>query len=441
MASSSPRFLGRQRSLHEILGGGLVADVILWRRRDVSMGLLLGTLAAWVLFELSGYPLLRLVSNVLLLLFSILFVWSKAAGILNRPPPPVPELHISKEFIDEAAILLSSSVNMLLSACYRISLGKDTVLFYRVAACLWLLSLLGGFIDSLTLGYTSLVIFLTVPALYDKYEDYVDGYLIMACVDVQIGYESYEKCFNEVEMWIIEKKKNLPDEETLSLLPHFVPIARLCCWCDLESQSTEGARHLRDHRESEEMSFIGTQQKCKACEKTVYPMDQLMADGIAYHKSCFKCSHCKGTLKLSNFSSMEGVLYCKPHFEQLFKETGNFNKNFQSAVKSAEKLTPELTRSPSKAAGMFSGTQEKCATCGKTAYPLEKVSVEGQAYHKSCFKCSHGGCPISPSNYAALEGILYCKHHFSQLFKEKGSYNHLIKCASMKRTTAAVPDA
>lgn len=33
------------------------------------------------------------------------------------------------------------------------------------------------------------------------------------------------------------------------------------------------------------------------------------------------------------------------------------------------------TKSPSKAAGMFSGTQEKCATCGKTAYPLEKVGV------------------------------------------------------------------
>ena len=31
------------------------------------------------------------------------------------------------------------------------------------------------------------------------------------------------------------------------------------------------------------------------------------------------------------------------------------------------------TRSPSKAARMFSGTQDKCATCGKTAYPLEKV--------------------------------------------------------------------
>lgn len=66
-----------------------------------------------------------------------------------------------------------------------------------------------------------------------------------------------------------------------------------------------------------------------------------------------------------------------------------------------------------------------------------QVTVENQSYHKSCFKCSHGGCPITPSNYAALEGILYCKHHFSQLFKEKGSYNHLIKCASIKRTAAA----
>lgn len=70
-----------------------------------------------------------------------------------------------------------------------------------------------------------------------------------------------------------------------------------------------------------------------------------------------------------------------------------------------------------------------------------QVAVESQAYHKTCFKCSHGGCSLSPSNYAALEGILYCKHHFSQLFKEKGSYNHLIKSASIKRAAASVPEA
>ncbi|CAM8889151.1 unnamed protein product [Rhodiola kirilowii] len=187
------------------------------------------------------------------------------------------------------------------------------------------------------------------------------------------------------------------------------------------------------------MSFIGTQDKCKACAKTVYVVDLLSADGIPYHKACFKCSHCTSTLKLSNYSSMEGVVYCKPHFEQLFKESGNFKKNFQSPVKSVDQPTPE-PRSPSKASLMFSGTVDKCATCGKTAYPLEKVTVESQSYHKTCFKCSHGGCALSPSNYAALDGILYCKPHFSQLFKEKGSYNHLLKSASMKRAAVSIPE-
>lgn len=190
------------------------------------------------------------------------------------------------------------------------------------------------------------------------------------------------------------------------------------------------------------MAFSGTQNKCKVCEKTVYFIDQLSADGVFYHKACFRCNHCKGTLKLSSYSSMEGVLYCKPHFEQLFRESGNYTKNFQSpkSSKALDKLQPEMTRSPSRISTMFSGTQDKCATCGKTAYPLEKVTVEGSSYHKSCFKCSHGGCSITPSNYAALEGILYCKHHFAQLFKEKGSYNHLIKTASIKRGAGPVAE-
>jgi hypothetical protein len=46
-------------------------------------------------------------------------------------------------------------------------------------------------------------------------------------------------------------------------------------------------------------SFAGTQQKCKACDKTVYLVEQLTADGVIYHKSCFRCNHCKGTLKVS----------------------------------------------------------------------------------------------------------------------------------------------
>lgn len=65
--------------------------------------------------------------------------------------------------------------------------------------------------------------------------------------------------------------------------------------------------------------------------------------------------------------------------------------------------------------------------------------MEGEFYHKGCFRCSHGGCALTPSSFAALNGILYCKHHFSQLFKEKGSYNHLIKTALSKRNSEQAP--
>ncbi|KAJ6347477.1 hypothetical protein OIU76_004037 [Salix suchowensis] len=207
------------------------------------------------------------------------------------------------------------------------------------------------------------------------------------------------------------------------------------------------------------MGFTGTLEKCKACDKTVYFIELVSADGVPYHKKCFKCSHCNGLLVvrvlfiypflffprafsfaaavfMSSYSSIDGVLYCKPHYDQLFKETANFTTKLQS---SGEKKNG-LTKAPSKLSSMFSGTQDKCASCKKTAYPLEKVTVEGEFFHKTCFRCSHGGCFITPSSYAALDGILYCKAHFSQLFKQKGSYSYLTKTSTMKKNAVNLPE-
>lgn len=60
-------------------------------------------------------------------------------------------------------------------------------------------------------------------------------------------------------------------------------------------------------------------------------------------------------------------------------------------------------------------------------YCTNQITVEGDFYHKNCFKCAHGGCIITPSSYAALDGVVYCKPHFAQLFKEKGSYSNISK--------------
>ncbi|KAG5542009.1 hypothetical protein RHGRI_021743 [Rhododendron griersonianum] len=170
------------------------------------------------------------------------------------------------------------------------------------------------------------------------------------------------------------------------------------------------------------MAFAGTTQKCMACEKTVYLVDKLTADNRVFHKACFRCHHCKGTLKLGNYNSFEGVLYCRPHFDQLFKMTGSLDKSFEGKSQASFVEKKPLA---SKASNMFGGTRDKCLGCKNTVYPTEKVTVNGTAYHKSCFKCSHGGCTISPSNYIAHEGRLYCKHHHTQLIREKGNLSQL----------------
>ncbi|KAJ9559854.1 hypothetical protein OSB04_005014 [Centaurea solstitialis] len=175
-------------------------------------------------------------------------------------------------------------------------------------------------------------------------------------------------------------------------------------------------------------TYGGTTQKCKACEKTVYFVDEQTVDNKVYHRACFRCHHCKGTLKLSNYSSFEGVLYCKPHFDQLFKMTGSLDKSFEGGPKTARNdKSSDRGQSNSRITRMFGGTQEKCVACKKTVYPLEKVGVDGTAYHKACFKCTHGGCVISPSNYVTHGQNLYCKHHHTQLFMVKGNFSQLDK--------------
>ncbi|KAJ0028479.1 hypothetical protein Pint_35251 [Pistacia integerrima] len=128
--------------------------------------------------------------------------------LLNRPAPPLPELYLSEETVNEVAAFVRTHVNDLLSVSHDIALGKDSRLFFKVAVLLWLISFIGGFTDFLTLGYTSLVIVLTVPALYERYEDCIDKCVIMSYRKLQELYVKFDvKIVSKVWKWILEKKK------------------------------------------------------------------------------------------------------------------------------------------------------------------------------------------------------------------------------------------
>lgn len=70
---------------------------------------------------------------------------------------------------------------------------------------------------------------------------------------------------------------------------------------------------------------------------------------------------------------------------------------------------------------------------------MKQMTLEGECFHKTCFRCAHAGCPLTHSNYAALDGVLYCRVHFAQLFMEKGNYNHVLQAAAHRRTGSSTP--
>ncbi|XP_011738219.2 F-actin-monooxygenase MICAL3 isoform X9 [Macaca nemestrina] len=61
---------------------------------------------------------------------------------------------------------------------------------------------------------------------------------------------------------------------------------------------------------------LGGSDTCYFCQKRVYVMERLSAEGKFFHRSCFKCEYCTTTLRLSAYAYdiEDGKFYCKPHY-------------------------------------------------------------------------------------------------------------------------------
>ncbi|KAH7444002.1 hypothetical protein KP509_02G059800 [Ceratopteris richardii] len=195
------RLFNRERSLHEIFGGGKAADTVLWKNKFMAGGILVGATIVYLILEHSGYTLLSIISNLLLVTFGVLFVWSNAAAFLNRSPPPLPGFYISEEQAKSLALALSVEINKALAAAHEIALGKDLKQFLKVMGVLWGLSIVGGWFHFLTLVYLAIVVAHTIPAVYDTYEDQIEHYL-------KYGYAEAQKQYKKVDENVFSKVFN-----------------------------------------------------------------------------------------------------------------------------------------------------------------------------------------------------------------------------------------
>uniref|UniRef100_A0A6N2KCE1 Reticulon-like protein n=1 Tax=Salix viminalis TaxID=40686 RepID=A0A6N2KCE1_SALVM len=123
------KLFGRQRPIRSVLGGGQVADVLLWENKGVSAALSIGMTILWFLFEVAEYSFVTLFCHISITAMLVVFIWCTSAEIFNWQ---YLSLHI-------------------------------------IRAC-------GNYFTFLNILYLCFVCLQTLPFLYNKYEDKVERY-------------------------------------------------------------------------------------------------------------------------------------------------------------------------------------------------------------------------------------------------------------------------
>ncbi|KAH0451111.1 hypothetical protein IEQ34_021803 [Dendrobium chrysotoxum] len=202
------RLFGREKPVHQVLGGGKPADLFLWRDKKASAAVLGGATAIWVLFELMEYHLLTLVCHSLILSLAVLFLWSNATTFINKSPPHIPQVIIPEDLAVNIALSLRFEINRSIAALREIASGRDLKAFLAVIAGLWVVSILGSCLNFLSLFYLVFVLLHTVPIVYEKYEDKIDSFGEKAIAEIKKQYAVFDaKVLSKVPKGPLKDKK------------------------------------------------------------------------------------------------------------------------------------------------------------------------------------------------------------------------------------------
>lgn len=221
---------------------------------------------------------------------------------------------------------------------------------------------------------------------------------------------------------------------------------------------------------------------CKRCGKPAYAAESYDIDANRFHRTCFKCAECKITLAPASFTTVDGELFCKrhathrtvhvkPHLAsdalgvsttrrkpsavtgarageatcagEVVKgalagsRAGEATRAAGEVVKGAlagSRVTPNETAGRMNAVAML--TRSACEACGKSAFPIESVDIDGKKWHKSCFKCVECSVALTLSSFVKADGKLYCRRDVP-----KDAPGALRSSSSAKKASASTPDS
>ncbi|KAI3720065.1 hypothetical protein L6452_20975 [Arctium lappa] len=198
------RLFRRERPLHSVLGGGHVADLLLWRNKSLSAAILLAVTMIWFLFEVVEYNFISLICHISILVMLMVFITYTMAKFADWDLPDIHEITIQ----ESAFKWLYRRINWLLLRFYEISSGENFVDFFVVIVSLWITSVIGSYFSSLNLLFFCVVCLGTLPALYEQYEREVDHLISRGSKDAKKAFKKFDaEVLSKIPRGRVKEKK------------------------------------------------------------------------------------------------------------------------------------------------------------------------------------------------------------------------------------------
>ncbi|CAN1192464.1 Reticulon-like protein B11 [Linum perenne] len=105
---------------------------------------------------------------------------SQSYLISFRPLPPIPDMEITEENVDKIVQLTQGYVNKVLAIGCDIAVERKLKVFLKVSFVSWIVSYVGSLCSFLTFVYIGVLLSLSIPVLYDRFQHQIDEKLLEA---------------------------------------------------------------------------------------------------------------------------------------------------------------------------------------------------------------------------------------------------------------------
>ncbi|XP_047328245.1 reticulon-like protein B9 [Impatiens glandulifera] len=187
--------LGRQRPVHQILGGGRVANILLWKDAKISGAVLAGVTLLWFLFEIVEYNLVTFLCHIIITTMLVIFLWCVGADIFRWSPPEIPKIVLQESAAQDLARFIHKRIKLFLSIFFHVASGNNAKVFVMAIVTLWILSIIGSSISTLNLMFLGCLAAQTIPYVYEQYGEEVDDLLSKMGYGMRKSYKEFDSKF------------------------------------------------------------------------------------------------------------------------------------------------------------------------------------------------------------------------------------------------------